>query len=689
MMISSAATKQALLRNSSNYYSSTTTNYCYYATVTTTNQTTKTGVTNALIGRDGSMINRVLYLGRQQQQNQRYYHHHNYSCGRRKGFQVQQKLIHNSNKNVRYYSNSRRTMTTTTTRPISSSFRRWLITNSSSGRRSPHWLVWVSSSSLLLATMNYYNWNKDKKTNCSAAAVVAQEPSVIDEEEILSSWQRIRKKARKALRMFARLVKLYIALTPLLFLYPLLSSATTTDSTDSTTEKKKKEYHWFAQWYLRFCLRNVEWSGAAVIKLMQWLSSRPDLVGDEFCSVFSCLQDATTPHHWKHTVAAMEEAYGPQWQDRLRLEPVPIGSGCIGQVYKGRLIEDKKEQVVAVKVLHPNIEKDIETDLDWLNLVARSLPLISKPLISLNPVGCVEEFGRMLRNQLDLREEAHNLREFGKLFASESDYLIFPEVIDTNPHTKRVLVESYIEGLPILEYAKHHADDYDLLHRLCRTGIKVVCKMIFVHNRCHGDLHPGNILITPDKKMALLDCGIVNTYSPEDHDLIVGVLTSFIRHDGELAGRMLLRHSDAKAKAFSKTLQRKNTRLLGIDEDGFVAKINSIAIRSQSKEEDLMENLGAYISEICNAAAQHRVLMNESFVSAMLAIKVQEGIVLALDPGLEIWKVANPIILEGEARRKAKQVVDKVKESSSSFPWNIFQTKTSSATDDTTSSTRD
>mmetsp|Transcript_10936 Transcript_10936/g.12521 ORF Transcript_10936/g.12521 Transcript_10936/m.12521 type:complete len:153 (-) Transcript_10936:37-495(-) len=152
---------------------------------------------------------------------------------------------------------------------------------------------------------------------------------------------------------------------------------------------------------------------------------------------------------------------------------------------------------------------------------------------------------------------------------------------------------------------------------------------------------------------------------------------------------MLLRHSDAKAKAFSKTLQRKNTRLLGIDEDGFVAKINSIAIRSQSKEEDLMENLGAYISEICNAAAQHRVLMNESFVSAMLAIKVQEGIVLALDPGLEIWKVANPIILEGEARRKAKQVVDKVKESSSSFPWNIFQTKTSSATDDTTSSTRD
>jgi len=417
---------------------------------------------------------------------------------------------------------------------------------------------------------------------------------------------------------------------------------------------------------------------------MQWLSSRPDLVGDEFCAVFSSLQDSTTPHEWHHTAETMEEAYGPHWHERLQLDSIPIGSGCIGQVYKGRM-DDK---TVAVKVLHPNIEKDIETDLDWLRLAARAITHVSKPFSWLNPVGAVDEFGRMLTLQLDLKEEAHNLREFSKLFASESDYLIFPEVIasendqDNFPPTKRVLVETYIEGTPILEYAKRHSNDFDLLHRLCKTGIKVVCKMIFVHNRCHGDLHPGNILITPDCKMALLDCGIVNTYSTDDHNLIIGILTSFIRHDGAEAGRLLLRHNNSKARA-QQVLQRRNSLLLGIDEEGFVSKMNHIAQRAQSKEEHLMENLGTYISFICNAAATHHVLMNQSFVSAMLAFKVQEGIVLALDPALEIWKIANPIILEGEARRKARSLMNRMSSTNeeSSFPWNLFQsppTKTSS-----------
>lgn len=63
-----------------------------------------------------------------------------------------------------------------------------------------------------------------------------------------------------------------------------------------------------------------------------------------------------------------------------------------------------------------------------------------------------------------------------------------------------------------------------------------------------------------------------------------------------------------------------------------------------------MENLGVYITEICNAASKHHVMLNQAFISAALAVKIQEGIALALDPSIEIWRIAIPIILEGERR---------------------------------------
>lgn len=86
-----------------------------------------------------------------------------------------------------------------------------------------------------------------------------------------------------------------------------------------------------------------------------------------------------------------------------------------------------------------------------------------------------------------------------------------------------------------------------------------------------------------------------------------------------------------------------------IDEDHFTEKIEWLTVKASGKGY-LMEHLGTYITYICNAAASHHVMLNPSFVSAALAVKVQEGIALALDPSVEIWRIAIPIILEGERR---------------------------------------
>lgn len=105
-----------------------------------------------------------------------------------------------------------------------------------------------------------------------------------------------------------------------------------------------------------------------------------------------------------------------------------------------------------------------------------------------------------------------------------------------------------------------------------------------------------------------------------------------------------------------------NNRLLAsksgdkaLDEERYIDKIEALTIAASGKDY-LMEHLGTYISYICNAAAQHHIMMNPSFVSAALAVKVQEGIALSLDPACQIWKAATPIIVESERRRHVSNV---------------------------------
>ncbi|KAI2513512.1 kinase [Fragilaria crotonensis] len=464
-------------------------------------------------------------------------------------------------------------------------------------------------------------------SSCETSLVVPPEETAVTSllpTDSLSNSSRstLKQKVIKALRMFARVVKLAVALTPLLLLYPLLHRKPPQKDAHelALSSAETEKLSWFSQFYLNRCVRNVEWSGAAVVKLMQWLSSRPDLVGHEFCSIFQRLQDDTTPHAWKYTEQALQDAYGNDWRDKIRIDKL-IGSGCIGQVYKGyvKLPSSVEEVPVAIKVLHPSIDQDMETDLNLMRFAADVIPRIWEPLSWLNPQGAVEEFGRMLMLQLDLRYEARNLQRFNRDFERDADKVIFPKLVPEFHATHNVLVETFIEGLPILSLPSATL--------MTHIAAKVMC----------------NVLVTNDHRLALLDVGIVNEYTDMDHQLIVDILTSFIRYDGRTAGRLMVDNSKARVGS-------------ALEEELFVDKMDALSQLARGSNY-LMEHLGSYISQICEAAATHHVLMNQSFVSAALAIKVQEGIVLSLDPNMEIWKVANPIILEGAAIRKARKLL--------------------------------
>ena len=154
------------------------------------------------------------------------------------------------------------------------------------------------------------------------------------------------------------------------------------------------------------------------------------------------------------------------------------------------------------------------------------------------------------------------------------------------------------------------------------------------------------------KDFILLDVGIVAEYSENDHDTIVRILSAFIRRQGRLAGRLMIDDSNRR-------LQEAHMMDAALEEEKFIDKIEALNQKATGKDY-LMENLGTYISYICSVAAQHHVMLNPSFISAALAVKVQEGIALALDPSIAIYKVATPIIFESERRRGIVQSAARV-----------------------------
>ena len=291
----------------------------------------------------------------------------------------------------------------------------------------------------------------------------------------------------------------------------------------------------FVGWYYQLCLRCVEYSGAACIKIMQWAGSRPDMFGSDFCSVFSQLQDDTTPHSWHHTQQLLVDTYGPDWQTKIEIGPL-LGSGCIAQVHKGYIQvgdddddehEDNDESVVknfydrsssvvdkvgdaidgsknihraqmrrrmkpvAIKVMHPNVEDDIDADLDILRISVRLLERLNviENLKWLNLPGFIEEMAVMLKIQLDLRQEGLHLQQFNANF-KDNETIVFPQLVEQYPPSKHVLIESFCEGVPVMEWIKHHKKDPNLLSKMCVDAIKAVCQMVFLDNFTHGDLHP-------------------------------------------------------------------------------------------------------------------------------------------------------------------------------------------------------
>lgn len=268
---------------------------------------------------------------------------------------------------------------------------------------------------------------------------------------------------------------------------------------------------------------------------------------------------------------------GKEWRKEIQIDPSPIGSGCVAQVFKGKLLRDQtctgvatatsqgsktstdkmsvtipKDTAVAVKMIHPHVERLVRQDMELLGNIGGLLDnFAALEIISLGDM--IREFGANLYKQLDLRVEGHHLNKFQRNFIEDSSWAEFPRPIDQLTH-KNVLVETLMTGKPISEYMRQTGDSKlpeDVKLRKIQSKLSDLCtrtlvKMIFFDNYIHGDLHPGNILVRFNEKgdpvLGFLDCGIVySTSSEEEHDNLMAICRHFIAHDGYKAGTFIIK----------------------------------------------------------------------------------------------------------------------------------------------------
>jgi ubiquinone biosynthesis protein len=242
--------------------------------------------------------------------------------------------------------------------------------------------------------------------------------------------------------------------------------------------------------------------GPTFIKFAQLVATRPDIFPARLVIELKKLQDRVPPFASDEAAKIIQEELG-QPVDALfeSFERLPLAAASIAQVHKAVLRDGRQ---VIVKVRRPNLERIIETDIDILKGLASLIEEDIPESRNYNPSKLVEEFSRSLKLECDLRREGRNIQRFSAAFREETDF-ITPKVY-TELSSERVLTEEFIDGFKIDEVKK--LKEFGIsAPALAGVLNRVVLRSIFEHGFFHADPHPGNILVTREGKVCLIDFG--------------------------------------------------------------------------------------------------------------------------------------------------------------------------------------
>ncbi|POS87136.1 ubiquinone biosynthesis protein-like protein [Erysiphe pulchra] len=471
-------------------------------------------------------------------------------------------------------------------------------------------------------------------------------------------------------------------------------------------------------WWFRFLVGGMEKAGPAFIKLGQWAASRSDIFPQEMCEIMSQLHSNAPAHSLDETKKIIIHAFGGRPFEEIfqNFDEKPLGVGAIAQVYKARLkpdlaipsdldlqeernpknvkkgvrspVKSTHKQIpsshVAIKVLHPGVERVVQRDLKIMWFFASFLNAI--PTIEwLSLPDEVRKFGEMMKLQLDLRIEATNLTIFRKKFKERTTvWFPYPYLEFT---TRQVLVEEFAQGIPLSDFITNGGGVFK--KEIADKGLDAFLKMLLIDNFVHADLHPGNIMVRfyekerphflfnrhevgrsqtqlditeqviarlrpfkqkKDNKeweaelqkldneglrpqLIFIDTGLVTELNATNRRNFLDLFKAVAEFDGYKAGHLMCercRQPDAV-----------------IDQEIFALKMQHLVLGVKSRTLALGNiKIGDILSKVLSMVRAHHVRMEGDFVNVVISILLLEGIGRHLNPNTDLLSSALPILRE-------------------------------------------
>ena len=394
--------------------------------------------------------------------------------------------------------------------------------------------------------------------------------------------------------------------------------------------------------------RALEEGGVTFTKLGQLLSTRRDLLPEEFTTELAQLQDQAEPVPWEQIEEVLAQSLGvPVGEVFAELQPQPAAAASIAQVHKARLrCGDGPGAEVAVKIERPGIRATVEQDLDILQRMAATLERRARWARAVGTVGVARGFAAAMREELDFRVEARNMTAIAATWAGEqravggSVPVVLPAVHE-QLCTEHVLVIEWLDGVS-LRAAGPLIDDRGLDRaQLTRALLRSMVYQITEGGVFHADPHPGNVLLLTDGRLALLDFGSVGRLDAQQRSALQNLVLALGRSDPAALRDALLELVNRTGDIDEQQLERALGQFLARHVAGGAAATAEM------------------FTDLFRLASRFELTIPPEIATVLRTLATLEGTLSLLTPGLDIAEEARSYAADHVAGQLSPRAVQK------------------------------